>query len=117
MRRPGDLPEGGNERLKNMEQAILKPQNLPEELCLLADSPPAQGHPSISKLCTTRYVSDPLPGRILEAIRTNTQWKEITIVEYTEKAEQVWYRGKRYVPEDEELWLRLIQKHHNTALP
>jgi hypothetical protein len=26
-RRPGDLPEGGDERLKNMEQVILKPHN------------------------------------------------------------------------------------------
>jgi hypothetical protein len=29
-RRPGDLPKGGDERLKNMEQVVLKPQNLPE---------------------------------------------------------------------------------------
>jgi len=39
--RPGDLPEEGNERLKNMEQVVLKPQNLPETLRLLADSLPA----------------------------------------------------------------------------
>jgi len=39
-RRPGDLPEGGDERLKNMAQVVLKPQNLPKELRLLADSPP-----------------------------------------------------------------------------
>jgi hypothetical protein len=30
-RRPGDLPEGGDERLKTINQAVLKPQNLPEQ--------------------------------------------------------------------------------------
>jgi hypothetical protein len=31
-RRPGDLPEGGDERLKTMEQVVLKPENRPEQL-------------------------------------------------------------------------------------
>jgi len=30
-RRPGDLPERGDERLKNIEQVVLKPHNLPEQ--------------------------------------------------------------------------------------
>jgi hypothetical protein len=37
MRRPGDLPEGGDERLKTMEQVVLKPENLPEQLRILAN--------------------------------------------------------------------------------
>jgi len=49
-RRPGDLPEGGDERLKNMEQAVLKPQNQPKELPLLGENTPAQGRPSIIDL-------------------------------------------------------------------
>jgi hypothetical protein len=28
----------------------------------------------------------------------------------------VWYRGKRDVPEGDQLQLRLIQEHHDTAL-
>jgi hypothetical protein len=36
-RRPGDLPEGGDERLKTMEQVVLKPENLPEQLRILAN--------------------------------------------------------------------------------
>jgi len=70
-RRPGDLPEGGDERLKNMEQVVLKPQNLRKQLHLLADSPPAQGRPSISDLMTQASVTHPLPGKILEAVCTN----------------------------------------------
>ena len=31
-RRSQDLPNGGNERLRHMEQAILKPKHLPKEL-------------------------------------------------------------------------------------
>ena len=58
-KRPGDLPEGGNDRLHNMEHVLLKPQNLPKQLCLLADSPPARGRPSISNLMTEDYETDP----------------------------------------------------------
>ena len=83
-RRPGDLPEGGDERLKNMEQVVLKPQNLPKELRLLADSPPAQGHSSILNLMMEASETDPLPGRILEAIRANGSSKDITVTECTE---------------------------------
>ena len=41
-RRPGDRPEGGNNILKNVKNVVLKPQNLPEQLCLLADGSPAR---------------------------------------------------------------------------
>jgi hypothetical protein len=36
-RRPGDQPEEGDERLKTMEQVVLKPENLPEQLRILAN--------------------------------------------------------------------------------
>ena len=84
-RRPGDLPEGGDERLKNMEQVVLKTQNLLEQLRLLADSPPTQGHPSLFDLMTEADETDPLPENILNAIRTNGSLKEITVAECTEQ--------------------------------
>ena len=80
-RRPGDLPEGGDEGLKNMKQMVLKPQNLPEQLRLLADFPPIQGRPSISDLMIKPYETDPLPGTILEPIRTTSGSQGITIAE------------------------------------
>jgi len=107
-RRPGDLPEGGDERLKNMEQVVLKPQNLPKELHSLADSPPAQGRLSISNLMMEAYETDSLQGRILEAIHTNGSLKDITVTECTEQDGKIWYRGKCYVPENDQLRLRLI---------
>jgi len=39
-RRPGDLPQGEDERIKNMELVVLKPQNLPGQLHLLVDDRP-----------------------------------------------------------------------------
>jgi len=80
-RRPGDLPEGGDERLKHMKQMVLKPQNLPEQLRLLADCPPIQGRPSISGLMIKAYVTDPLPGKIQEPMQTTSGSQGITIAE------------------------------------
>jgi len=115
-RRPGDLPEGGYERLKNMEQVVLKPHNLPEQLRISANEIPVQRSPLIFDLFAQAYKNDPLPSRILEAICQGDSLKEITVAEYTEQERQVWNRGKRYVPEGDQLRLRLIQEHHDTAL-
>ena len=57
-RRPGDLPEGRDERLKNMEQVVLKPQNLPEQLNLLAVCLHTQGRPSILDVKMEAYMRD-----------------------------------------------------------
>ena len=115
-RRPGDLPEKGDERIENMEQVVLKPQNLPKRLRLLADSLPAQGRPSISDLMTKPYETDPLPGNILEAIQAKNGLQEITIAECIEDEGQIRYRGSSYVPDSDELCLRIIQEHHDTSL-
>jgi len=115
-RRPGDLPERGDERLKNMERVVLKPQNLPKQLRLLVDSPPVQGRPCISDLLTTAYETDSLPWKILEAIQTNSAFQEITLAECMEEEGWVMYRGSMYVPDNDELRLRIIQEHHDIAL-
>ena len=115
-RRPGDLPEEGDERLKNMEQVVLKPHNLPEQLRILASDTLEGQVPSISDLFTQAYKDDPLPNKILEAIRQGGSLSDITIAECMEQEGRVWYRGKCYVPEGDQLRLRLIQEHHDTAL-
>jgi hypothetical protein len=115
-RRPGDLPEGGDERLKNMEQVVLKPHNLPEQLRISANDMPEQEALSISDLFAQACGNDPLVNEILKAIKQGDSLKEITVAECTEQEGPVWYRGRRYVPEDNQLRLRLIQEHHETAL-
>jgi hypothetical protein len=41
--RSGDLPQGGDECLTEQHKAVLKPQNLPDNLHLLADTLPGNG--------------------------------------------------------------------------
>jgi hypothetical protein len=67
-RRPGDLPEGGDERIKNMGQGVLKPHNLQEQLRISANEMSEQDHPSISDSFDQAYQVDPLPEKILKAI-------------------------------------------------
>jgi hypothetical protein len=95
-RRPGDLPEGGDERLKYMRQAVLKPHNLPEQLRISTNDIPIQQSPSISDLFVQAYKDDLLPNKILETIRHGDTLREITVAECTEQDGQVRYRGKRY---------------------
>jgi len=107
---------GGDERLKNMEQVILKPHNLPKQLQLLVNDPPGQGRASISDLFIRAYGADQLAGKVFEVIQTNGSLREITMGECREQDGRIRYRGKRYIPEDDQLRLRLIQDHHDTAL-
>jgi hypothetical protein len=83
-RRPGDLPEGWDERLKNMEQDVLKPHNLPEQLRISANDMLECQVPRISDLFTQAYRDDLLPNKILEAIRQGAGLKDITVAECTE---------------------------------
>lgn len=69
MRRPGTLHEGGDDRLNNMAQVILEPLNLPELLFLLVNSPPTQGHPSISELFAKVYIPDTSPVKLEHVIK------------------------------------------------
>jgi len=106
---------GGDERL-NKEQVVLKLHNLPEQLRIAANGKPGQEASLISDLFAQAYVNDLLPNKILKATRQGDSLKDITVGECTEQEGQVWYRGKRYVPEGDQLRLRLIQEHHDTAL-
>jgi hypothetical protein len=80
----GDLSKGEDDRLKEIEQLILKLQNLPEQLGLSAYILPTLCHPSISKLLAQPNVTDSLPGKILEPMHTNKDLKATTIAKYME---------------------------------
>jgi hypothetical protein len=99
-----------------MELVVWKPHNLPEQLRISANDMPGQEVPTISDLFAQAYMEVPLPHKILNAMRQGESLKDITIAECTEQEGQVWYRGKRYVPEGDQLRLRLIQEHCDTAL-
>jgi len=100
-----------------MEQVVLKPQKQPEKLCLLVENPQGQGGPSISDLLTKAYVTSLPPRNILETIQNNDTLREMTVADYMAQNGRIWHREKWYILEDDHTWLRLIQKHHETALP
>jgi hypothetical protein len=97
-----------------MEQVVLKPQNLPEQLQILAND--------LTEVCSVQEQlreasgDDDLVRRILDAIRRGTSMPEITVAECSEEEGQLYYRGKRYVPDNPEIQLHLIKEHHDTPL-
>jgi len=99
-----------------MEYMVLKLQNLPEQLLLLANSPHAKGGPSVTNHIHEAYVSDSFPGKILGAIWTQPELTEITIAHCMEIEGQIQYRGKLYVAGRGALRVWLIQEHHDTAM-
>jgi hypothetical protein len=66
-------------------QGVLKWQNLPTQLQLLADCPPVQHHPSISDLSHQVYMIDPLQGKIFGAIQTKYSDNAIIVAEITKQ--------------------------------
>jgi hypothetical protein len=84
-RRPGDLPEEGDKSSRNMEQLVLKPELLQEQLRILANGLPMQDGLSISDLFGQTYQVDPLSNKILKAIQGNSSLKEITVAECIEQ--------------------------------
>jgi hypothetical protein len=104
------------ERLKNMELVVLKPHNLSEQLRIAANGRPGLEATSIYDFFAQAYVDDPVPNKNLIAIMQGDSLKDITVGECTEQEGQVWYRDKRYVPEGDQLRLRLIKEQHDTAL-
>jgi len=103
-------------KLFMLMHVVLKPQIRLVQWRLLVDSPPAQGHPSISDPMTKAYETDLLPGKIVEAIWTNSGLQEITVVECEEGQERVRYRGSLYLPDSDELQLQIIQAHCDAVL-
>jgi hypothetical protein len=104
-RRPRDLPEGGDDRLKSIEQVVLKPHNLPEKLRILGNGLPVQKRSSVFDVFNQAYPVYLLLGRIMKAKQEGGSLKEITVAECVEKDGHVLYQGKRYVPEGDELRL------------
>jgi hypothetical protein len=75
--RSGDLPQGGDECLIEQQKAVLKPQNLSDNLYLSASVPPSNGRL-------------PLDQEILKVMRTDA---------FTRKILTMLYEGKQYCRE------------------
>jgi hypothetical protein len=93
-RRPGDLPEGGDERLKSMEQVVLKPEYLPKQLQIQANEIQEEER-TIQQHWEDAMGKDKLVMKILEALEKGESVQEITIGECSQKDGQLQYRGTR----------------------
>lgn len=116
-RRSGDLPEGGDERLQNLSQTVLKPSNvgLPplslSSLYLLAETTTA---PDRQALWKEGYDADPFPTKVLKMLEAGTRHsKDISLSECTEQDGRLLYRQRLYVPDYDPLRLDIIISHHD----
>ena len=94
-----------------MEQVVLKPEHLPEQLRILVND--LRRESSVQEQSEEASGQDSLVRKIVGAKRQGTSMWEITVAECSEEKGQLYYRGKKYVPEDPELQLRLIKEHHD----
>ena len=144
-RRSGDLPKRGDERLKQQLQTVLKPHNLEptaydrsedatEDLLRndshdLAVSPlelnedtadsedDSTDAPTLEELITQGYGEDPLPNRVLEALRTEeTQSKDLSLADCKEVDGRLYYRDRLFVPQHHPLQMRLCRLYHDSSL-
>ena len=105
-RRSGDLPEEGDERLLENQQAVLKLQNLPENMRLLASNTSTNGRPPLDSLFKEAYEADTFPERILAMLAQNEQHsKEISLADCDEKNSCLRYQECWYVPDHDPLRL------------
>jgi hypothetical protein len=82
-RRPGDLPEGGDERLKTMKQVELNPENLPKPLPISACD--LRRGCYIQQQLEEAAKQDDLVQRTLDMATQGTSLKEITVRECSEE--------------------------------
>ncbi|KAH0604507.1 uncharacterized protein H6S33_006884 [Morchella sextelata] len=116
-RRSGDLPKEGDERLTHQSQVILKQKNLDTKLSLFAGSlsnESAEGASTVEELFSKAYQVDSFPNKILTMLRNGVRHSnKISLAECTEDNNgRLLYRGALYVPDDNDLRLRLLKEHH-----
>jgi hypothetical protein len=80
-----------------MEQVVLKPENLPEQLRILAND--LRRERSVQEKLEEPLKQDNLVRKTLDAVRQGTTMRAITVAEYSEEKGQLHYQGKRYVSE------------------
>jgi hypothetical protein len=71
--RSGDLPQGGDKCLTEQQKAVLKPQNLPDNLHLLVDTPPGNGQQPLDQDISEATETDAFAQNILTMLREGKQ--------------------------------------------
>jgi hypothetical protein len=97
-----------------MEQVVPKPANLPEQLQILANDQWKEN--LVHEQLEEASKQDSLIPKVLDVVRQGTLMKEITLAECAEENGQLYYRGRRYIPEDPELQVCLLKEHHDMPM-
>ena len=98
-------------------EAPLKSQEVYIMLLLADNLPPTGALPTLEAQKTQAYENDPLALEIFEALRTGAQRnRTLPLVDCQCVNNKLFYHNQLYVPDDEELRLRIIQgSHDNTS--
>lgn len=117
-RRSQDLPKEGDARLEYRKQVLLKPHHIAttefmEEFGSTAEDEDDLELP-LEDAIRQAYEADAFAKEILDMLRKGaTQSKKITLGECRENNDQLWYQGRLYVPDNEQLRTRVCRAHHD----
>ena len=115
-RRSGDLPKGGDERLAQQNQVVLKPENL-DLMPVEVESNDEEDEASIDKLFARGYERDPLPKKVLKLLEEGaSQYKELSLAHCQAIKDRLVFRGRLYVPNYHALKIRLCFEHHDAPI-
>lgn len=116
-RRSGDLPKEGDERLCEQQKAVLKPQNLPQELHLLANTSSSHAQTHLDNLFKEGYEIDPFPSSVIADIKQGTrQRKDISLALCSVRDGRLYIGSRLLIPDYAPLRLYLLQQHHDTPV-
>ena len=109
-RQQDESEEENEEHQAHWMQTILKSQNLG----LLADIPPVNGHSQFETLLEEAYKADPFPSEVIALLLSGKQaCNKILLNECEIRNERLYYRNHLFLPNYEELQLYLLQQHQN----
>jgi hypothetical protein len=109
--RSGDLPKVGDDRSLENQTTIIKPENI---LQLSATATPTPASPALAQSFTHGYNEDPFRNKILKLIRDGAKHcRKISLAEYDEHNNLLWYRQRIWVPNYKPLKLHLLQQHYD----
>ena len=109
-RQQDESEEENEERQAHRMQTVLKSQNLG----LLADIPPANGHSHFDTLLDKAYEADPFPSEIIASLLSGQRTSnKISLNECEIRDERLYYCERLFIPDYPELRLYLLQQHHD----
>ena len=84
---------------------------LADNISLLVPGP----RPALEDQMNQAYLNDPLATEIFEALRNGVQHhRQLSLVDCRNNNGQLYYQDQIYIPDNDELCLRIIQGSHDT---